>query len=150
VTPQQAIAFVRSHGVVMESASGSLPSLAQAIAGEAMHGSWWAHPQGKRIFQVTRAVRSSPEILVCRLVAGKITLVHARVWPALVHVAARLRPEQIARLTEEHTPTGRHRVRETPFPDWVPEDILSQASALTSEAALAMLGAPAIEAATTT
>jgi hypothetical protein len=32
----------------------------------------------------------------------------------------------------------------------VPEDILSQASALTSEAALAMLGAPAIEAATTT
>ena len=129
----------------MESATGSVPSLAQAIAGGEIRGSWWAHAEGKRIFQVTRAVRSSPEVLVCRLVAGKITFVHERVWPALVHFSPRLRPERIARLTEEHTPTGRHRISAIPFPEWVPASILAQASAFTSDAALAMLGPAALE-----
>lgn len=140
MTPDQAIAFVKTHGVVMESARGPLPSLVQAIVGEDVHGSWWAHPEGKRIFQITRAVRSSPEVLVCRLVGGKITLVHERVWPALVHLAGRFRPERIARLTEQHTSTGRHRISAIPFPEWVPAGVLGQAAVLTADAALDVLG----------
>jgi hypothetical protein len=140
MTADQAIEFIRAHGVVTESANGPLPSLVQAIVGEKVHGGWWAHPEGKRIFQITRAVRSCPEVLICRLVGGKITLVHERVWPALVHLAGRFRPERIARLTEQHTSTGRHRISAIPFPEWVPADVLGQAAVLTADAALAVLG----------
>lgn len=150
MTSGQAIEFVKAHGVVMESASGLLPSLVRAIVGEDVHGSWWAHPEGKRIFQVTRAVRASPEILVCRLVGGKITLVHERVWSALVRLAGRFRPERIARLTEQHTPTGRHRVSAIAFPEWVPADVLEQAAALTTDAAAAMLGPVVLDASAVT
>ena len=150
MTPDQGIAFVNAHGVVMESARGPLPSLARAIVGGDVHGSWWAHPEGKRIFQVTRAVRASPEVLVCRLFGGKITLVHERVWPALVQLAGRFRPERIARLTEQHTSTGRHRISAIPFPDWVPAGVLGQAAELTSDAASAMLGSVVLDASTTT
>ena len=126
MTPDQAIVFVQTHGVAMECASGPLPSLVRAIVGEDIHGSWWAHAEGKRIFRITRAVRASPEVLVCRLVGGKITLVHERVWPALVHLAGRFQRERIARLTEQHTPTGRHRVSAIAFPEWVPAGVLEE------------------------
>jgi hypothetical protein len=39
---------------------------------------------------VTRAVRDSDDVLVCRLIKGKITFVHRRLWPALVRAAGRL------------------------------------------------------------
>jgi hypothetical protein len=35
------LAFVEKHGVVMESGRGPVPSLAEAIAGEPIRGSWW-------------------------------------------------------------------------------------------------------------
>jgi len=34
-------------------------------------------------------------VLVCKLVDGKITYVHRRLWPALVRLAARFRKEQL-------------------------------------------------------
>jgi hypothetical protein len=45
---QAALAFVRDHGVVLASARGPVPTLTHAIAGEAIRGSWWGHPQGKQ------------------------------------------------------------------------------------------------------
>ena len=41
-----AISFVRQHGVVLESAKGPVPNLAQAVAKTPIHGNWWAHPDG--------------------------------------------------------------------------------------------------------
>jgi hypothetical protein len=58
------MAFVKDHGVVLEAASGAVPSLAQAITGGPIAGSWWAHPQSHAIFAITRAVRDSGEVLV--------------------------------------------------------------------------------------
>jgi hypothetical protein len=44
MTPNQAIAFVREHGVVLESGRGPVPSLAEAVAQGPLKGSWWSHP----------------------------------------------------------------------------------------------------------
>jgi hypothetical protein len=85
-------------------------------------------------------VNESEDILVCRLVAGKVTLVHRRLWPALVRVAKRFPPNQIAQVREEHTPSGRHVRREIPFPKWVPADVNEQAKRLGEEEALDALG----------
>ncbi|MCI0380672.1 MAG: hypothetical protein L0215_24060 [Gemmataceae bacterium] len=67
MTPRQAVAFVTAHGVVLESARGPVPSLAEAVAGEPIRGSYWAHPKGKNIYRCSRAIRESADVLVCRL-----------------------------------------------------------------------------------
>jgi hypothetical protein len=117
------LAFVKAQGVVLESARGPVPSLAEAIAGKPIRGSYWAHPKAHDIFLCSRVIRQSADVLVCRLVCGKVTYVHRRLWPALARLAARLDAEKLASIREVHTPTGKHEVHTTPFSDWVPGDV---------------------------
>lgn len=131
---------MRQHGVVLESASGPVPSLAETIAGERIRGGWWAHPRGREIFRLTRAVRDSKDVLVCRLVAGKVTYVHRRLWPALVRLARNFARKDLAALREVHTELGRHELRAVPFPEWVPADVNRLARALREADAVAALG----------
>ena len=139
MTLRQALAFIRKHGVVLEAARGPVPSLAEAIAGAPVRGSWWSHPKSREIFAVTRAVRDHDDILVCRLVKGKVTLVHRRMWPALVRASAQIPAERLASLQEIHTDEGRHEIATVAFPDWVPSDVKAAARKLSEEAALAEL-----------
>ncbi len=140
MTAAEALAFIEEHGVVLVSARGSVPNLAEAIAGEPIKGSWWAHPKSRRIFAILEVVTESEEILVCRLVKGKITLVHRRLWPALVRLAAHFAPEWISKVKQEHTSSGRHVNKEVPFPLWVPPEVTKQARSLSEAAAIAALG----------
>jgi hypothetical protein len=140
-TAEDALAFVKERGVVLVSAKGSAPSLVEAIVGRPVKGSWWAHPEGKHIFSTLNAVTDSEEVLVCRLVGGKVTLVHRRLWPALARLAGHLLPEQIAQVRQEHTASGRHVNHAVPFPQWAPEAVMREASALGEQEALALLGA---------
>ena len=105
-TAEEAMAFVREHGVVLMSAKGAVPRLTEAIIGEPIKGSWWAHPRSHHIFAVLTAVTDSEQVLVCRLIDGKVTLVHRRLWPSLVRLASRFAPEQLAKV-----PAGAHRIR---------------------------------------
>ena len=140
------MAFVEQHGIVLEAARhATIFSLADAIAGEALHGSWWAHPQGRAIFAATRALRDSSQVLVCRLVDGKISFVHERLWPAVVRLGDWFPAQRLARLREVHTENGRHRIDETPFPTWVPASTAALAKALTESQARAMLAMLPIE-----
>lgn len=141
MTPRQALDFVRTHGVVLESARGRIPSLADAIAGRPVRGSWWSHPKSHEIFAITRAVRKRREVLVCRLVDGKITFVHRRVWPALVRAAKRFPSDRLAQVREVHTPGGYHVTEEVPFPKWVPSSVRASARRLAEDAAVAELAA---------
>src|SRR6266852_7136451 len=120
---KQALAWVKECGIAVESARASVPSLAQVIAGEPLRGSWWAHTKGNEIFLLSRAIRRSPDVLVCRLVDGKITYVHRRLWPALVSLAGRFSKQRLSALNEVHTPAGNHKLLVTPFPDWVPDEV---------------------------
>ena len=79
-------------------------------------------------------------MLVCRLVAGKVTLVHQLLWPAVVCLADRWPPAHVAWLVETHTAAGYHRMVETPFPDWVPAGVLRQVAALSEGDAQRALG----------
>jgi len=141
MTSRQALAFIRKHGVVLEAALGPVPSLAQVIAGEPVRGSWWSHPKSHEIFAVTRAIRDSDDILVCRLIKGKVTFVHRRLWPALVRAASRLPSDRLSRVHEVHTSSGRHVTKEVAFPAWVPSNVRAAARSLSAEAALAEFAA---------
>lgn len=139
VTLEQTTAFVRTCGIVLESAKGPVPSLVEFIAGEPIRGNWWSHPRAKEIFRLTRALRDSEAILVCRLIAGKVTLVHQHLWPALLRVGSRLSHGALDRLHERHTASGRHILVETPFPDWASAEASAQAALLTESAAWATI-----------
>ena len=141
MTAADAVGFVRRHGVVLEGAAGPVPSLAAAVAGANLRGNWWGHAKGRQIFALTRAVRNCPDVLVCRLIDGKITYVHRRLWPALVRVSDAFPRRRLARIHEQHTDTGRHVVEEHHFPGWTPEDVAAEARRLDEEAAFAALGA---------
>jgi hypothetical protein len=140
-SPEGAVAFVAKQGVVLESARGPVPSLASAIAGEAIHGSWWGHPRSRAIFRATRAVRDAPDVLVCRLLDGKITYVHRRVWPALVRLADVIGLRRLDAIREEHANSGAHRLVIVAYPQWVPSDVVREAAQLSEADARSLCGA---------
>lgn len=133
--------WVREQGVVMQSARGPVPSLAERIAGESIRGSWWGHPSGHEIYRALNRVRASPDVVATRLINGKVTLIHRRLWPALVRVADRFATERLAAIDEIHTASGRHQTIAIPFPDWVPPEDLIAAALLEVDEALAQLPA---------
>ena len=143
-TASQALAFVALHGAVLLSARGAAPSLAEWVTGEPIRGSWWAHARGHEIYALADAITESPDVLVCRLVAGKLTYLHRRLWPALVRAAARFPRERLARVVEEHTARGHHEARAEAYPRWVPAEVRTEAKALALEAALAQLAAAGV------
>lgn len=144
MTADEAIAFVEEHGVVLASGKGPVPRLTEAIVNEPIKGSWWAHPKSHHIFAILRAVSDCDDVLVCRLVDGKVTLVHRRLWPALVRVAKRFEASRIGQVRDEHTPAGHHLSREIPFPKWVPAAVKENAKRISDKEALAALGSWAL------
>jgi len=133
------VALVAQHGILLESARGPIPNLAELIAGEPIRGSWWAHPASPEIFAATMAVRDSEQVVTLRLVFGKVTFVHRRLWPALVRLADRISPEALAAIEEEHTSSGKHLIHSHPFPAWVPCDVTAMARLLSEEEALGLM-----------
>ena len=140
MTADEAMAFVREHGVVLASAKGPVPRLADVIAGESIKGSWWAHAKSHEIFNIFQEVGESPDILVCRLVSGKVTFVHRRLWPALVRVAHRFQANHLAQVHQEHTLSGHHVTRELSYPKWVPPEVIEEAQRLSEQEACSALG----------
>jgi hypothetical protein len=134
------VAFVARHGVVLASAKGVVPNLAEAVAGEPIRGSWWGHPKGSEIFLALGAVDDSPDVLCFRLVDGKVTFVHKRLWPALVRLATEFGRDRLTAIKQEHTETGAHRNVLTAFPKWVPEEVERAALELSESEARAQLG----------
>jgi hypothetical protein len=139
MTPNQAIQLVRKHGLVLESAHGPIPNLAEMVTGKRILGSWWKHPKRQDIFLLTRAVRDSNDILVCRLVNGKITYVHRRLWPALVKLAGQFEHERLSRIREIHTSRGEHVVHVISYPRWVPAGVKMLARVMSKKQAIAQL-----------
>lgn len=82
-----------SAGLLLVS-DAKLPSVASLVAGEPVRGSWWAHPRGHAIFQMTCKLAGHPDALAVKLVSGKVTFAHRNFWPALFAVATSGEPWQ--------------------------------------------------------
>jgi len=73
---------LRKHGVLLQS-DPKLPSVATIIAGESIRGSWWGHPAAGAIYETLQALGRDPDLMLVKLVAGKDTFVHRRLWPLI-------------------------------------------------------------------
>jgi hypothetical protein len=142
--PFDPLAFVARHGVVLVWGRGPAPRLSEAIAGGPIRGSWWAHAQGKAIFDALQVLADAPDVLFCKLVEGRQTLVHRRLWPALARCGAAFPGDRVARVRQEHTGAGAHRNVETAFPEWLPAEVKEAAGALSEDAAWAELAAAGV------
>jgi hypothetical protein len=84
---------LRTYGLLLQQ-DKELPSVAGIIAGEPVRGSWWSHPKGRAIFAEVQRLEHRDDVLATRLVSGKVTYVHERLWPAFLAVATANEPWQ--------------------------------------------------------
>ena len=89
-------------------------------------------------------MRDSPDVLTCRFIDNKITYIHRRLWPALVKLSGELETSKLGAIREEHLPGGKHELRVTEFPQWVPAEVLAASKRLTLREARSMLATRAI------
>ncbi len=89
------------------------------------------------------ALEDDPAVLSCRLLDGRVTLVHRRIWPALVRLAeAGVFPAgALDASSDTRTPRGQHEKQTTPFPAWVPADVRAEAERLSEHDARVLLAA---------
>jgi hypothetical protein len=106
-------ALLEAQGLLLESAQGPIPNVAQLVAGERIAGSWWGHPAHQEIFEAINELADSADVARMRLVNGKVTLVHRRLWPAARSTPP---PVPIARHARRWS-TGSRPTLSTPRPD---------------------------------
>jgi hypothetical protein len=79
----------------------------------------------KKVAEPVAAARTA-----CKNVDARKTNFAAAVW---------FDADQLAMIEEVHTPSGRHEVNVTTFPEWVPEEVAKAAAKLTDEEATSLL-----------
>ena len=74
------------HGLLLMQ-DKRLRSVSGILAGEPVSGSWWSHAKAQEIYACLGWLSDHPDVLVCRLVGGKVTFLHRRLWTAFLAVA---------------------------------------------------------------
>jgi len=87
-TVRQALAMLEREQVMtlVPVAGTSFRSLVAEIAGGPVKGSWWGHPRGKLIYRIATELEESGAVLTTKLVNGKVTFVHCKLWPPLLRI----------------------------------------------------------------
>lgn len=85
-------------GFLVES-DPKLTSVCSLIAAEPMHGSWWSHPLAPVIFQVNELLEDHNDVLITKLVSGKVTFVHRKLWSEVVTIARAREDWQMKKLS---------------------------------------------------
>ncbi len=91
---------LRHFGLLLQTDT-RLPSVAGLVAGEPVRGSWWGHQRGHDIYRSTLELAARPDVVVTRLVLGKVTYVHRRLWAALLAAASSREAWQMRGLSRE-------------------------------------------------
>jgi hypothetical protein len=82
-------------------ADNRLPSITTIVAGKPIRGSWWGHPKGREIFHVVCQIADHPDVAVTKLISGKVTFVHRKLWPALLTIGTAREPWQMKGLSRK-------------------------------------------------
>ena len=129
--------FVARHKVVTEAARCRVPSVVHLMAPPPPlpRGSWWSWPGANRIYNRLGALRERDDVLVCRLVRGKVAYVHDTAWPALVRLRDAFPADALDRVADVHEASGRHASHRVPLDAWLPVTVAASARALDERAA---------------
>src|SRR5215831_10686117 len=91
---RRVLAQLKRHGLLLLNDT-ALPNLCALVVRERVRGSWWAHPQAQDIFDVYDALEDHVDVLISKLVSGKVTYVHRQFWPYVAAIGRARDPWQI-------------------------------------------------------
>ena len=91
---KRVLSKIFSFGFLLES-DPKLPSVCSIITGAPIRGSWWSHPLARTIFQVNERLEDHPDVLITKLVSGKVTFVHRNLWSEIVVLGCAREPWQM-------------------------------------------------------
>src|SRR5262245_20986285 len=89
----------RKYGMLLQS-DARLPSVTRLVAGEGVSGSWWSHPKARDIFAIAEQLSDHPDAVTTKLVSGKRTYVHRKLWPQLFSIATAQAPWQLEDISQ--------------------------------------------------
>jgi hypothetical protein len=72
-------ARLQEDGLLLLSDS-DLPNVSSLVVDEKIRGSWWSHKLAHTIFAVTEMLEDHPDVLIMKLISGKVTFVHRELW----------------------------------------------------------------------
>ena len=76
-------------------------NIVRILTSETLGTPGWDHPLANHIFKVLEGVSEHPDITLCKLISGKVTFVHRRLWPSLYTVGASKEDWQLQSLTDD-------------------------------------------------
>jgi len=85
VTFTEIFAELKNTGILMVT-DKLLPSVVAMIVGEPIRGSWWGHPKSHDIFNINVRLAEHPDVIAIKLVSGKNTFVHRKLWSAVIAI----------------------------------------------------------------
>ena len=88
------VAAVAERGLLFVS-DPKRESAFHVLTGEFPRGSWWSHPRANDIYDRLQTVERHPDVLLAKLLAGKVTLIHRSLWPAVLAVVTAREPWQL-------------------------------------------------------
>ena len=86
------------YGFLLESDT-KLPSVCGLITDGPLTGSWWSHPLAQEIFQVNEQLEDHPDVLITKIISGKVTFVHRQLWAEIVAIGTAKQSWQTAGLS---------------------------------------------------
>jgi hypothetical protein len=94
------LAKLKELGLLLQT-DANLPNVCALVAGKPVRGSWWAHPRSHEIFRVNGELAEHPDVLVSKLISGKITYLHRPLWAAVMAIGRARESWQIERLSRD-------------------------------------------------
>lgn len=77
-----------------------LPSVATLIAGGPVRGSWWSHRSAEKIYVTLGEFADHRDVMFTKLLSGKVTLVHRKLWPEIFAIGTARTPWQMKGLSK--------------------------------------------------
>lgn len=79
--------------------TGSLPNVSSLSAEEKIRGSWWSHDKAHTIFKVAEMLADQPDVMILKLIDGKVTFVHRELWNRIYSIGVAREEWQLNKLS---------------------------------------------------
>jgi hypothetical protein len=91
---------LRRYGLLLES-DPRLPSVVSLVAGKTIAGSWWGHTSGGAIYREVNKLADRSDVVLLKLLNGKVTFVLDALWPHVFAVGTCGEPWQLSGLSPQ-------------------------------------------------
>lgn len=91
------VKLLRVKGAMLQS------EIVNVLLGETITGSWWSHPNARHAYNFLETLAEHKDIYRGRLIEGKVTFIHRRLWKYLIAVGLSKEAWQLRALTVDTT-----------------------------------------------